>query len=216
MSFKKRLLSYITAGTGEPWLKEVEYLQNPYSQADSITPYIDTGVFPSWDVPFEMSATITKTTANRILVIGNYANVMTFWVEVTATNRVRFGSQDSTSVDPTFATIDAYTNSSYTIPLNVPTKIWAKYTPRNDATHTIDYEVGLEALDGSVKTSTTGTGYRSGTPLSSTRTLRMFQDYRSAISTFDGGFKMHQMELKYGTTRKKYIPCVDKYEAPCM
>lgn len=216
MSFKKRLLSYITAGTGEPWLREVEWLQNPYSQTDNITPYIDTEIFPSWDVPFEMSATITKTTANRILVIGNYANVMTFWVEVTATNRVRFGSQDSTSVDPTFATIDAYTSGTDTIPMNVPTKIWARYTPRNDAAHTIDYEVGLEALDGSVKTSTTGTGYRSGTALSTTRTLRMFQDYRSAVSTFDGGFKMHQLELKYGTTSRKYIPCIDKYEIPCM
>lgn len=216
MSFKKRLLSYITTTGGETWLREVEWLQNPYSQANSIVPYIDTGVFPSWDVPFEMSATITKTTANRILVIGNYANVMTFWVEVTATNRVRFGSQDSTSIDPTFATIDAYTSGADTIPMNVPTKIWAKYTPRNDAAHTIDYEVGLEALDGSVKTSTTGTGYRSGTALSTTRTLRMFNDYRSAVATFDGGFKMHQLELKYGTTSRKYIPCIDKYEIPCM
>ena len=66
MSFKKRLLSYITATGGETWLREVEWLESPFSQANSIIPYIDTGIFPSWDVPFEMSATITKTSANRI------------------------------------------------------------------------------------------------------------------------------------------------------
>ena len=217
MNFKKRLLSYITAGTGEPWLKEVEWLENPNSQADSIIPYIDTGIFPSWDVPFEMSATITKTLANRILPLSNYANQLTFYVEVTATNRVRFGSQDSTASDPTFVAFDAYTSSSYSIPLNKPTRIWLKYTPRNDAAHTVDYEIGLEVLDGSgITTTTTGTCYRSGSPASNTRTLRMFYDYRSALSTLDGGFKLHQLELKYGATHRKYIPCIDKYEMPCM
>ena len=216
MNFKKRLLSYITAGTGEPWLKEVEWLQNPYSQANSIIPRIDTDIFPSWDVPFEMSATITKTQGNRAVVLSNYPNVLTFWIEITATNRLRFASQDSTSVDPAFVSFDSLTNLSDAIPDNVPTKIWVKYTPLNDASHTINYEIGLEALDGSVKTSTSGTGYRSGTPLSTTRTLCMFQDYRTPANTFDGGFKMHQMEIKYGTTHRKYISCIDKYEIPCM
>lgn len=217
MSFKKRLLSYITATGGETWLREVEWLESPFSQADSIVPYIDTGIFPSWDVPFEMSATITKTSANRILPLSNYANQLTFYIEVTATNRVRFGSQDSTASDPTFVSFDAYTSSSYTIPLNKPTRIWVKYTPRNDSAHTIDYEVGLDVLDGSgITTSTTGTCYRSGSPASNTRTLRMFYDYRNALSTFDGGFKLHQLEIKYGTTHKKFISCIDKYETNCM
>ena len=203
MNLKKKLLNCLFTGVSAPWLTEIEWLENPISQANSIIPYIDTGIFPSWDIPFEMSATITKTSANRILPLSNYANQLTFYIEITATNRVRFGSQDSTASDPTFVSFDAYTSSSYSIPLNKPTRIWVKYTPRNDTAHSVDYEVGLEVLDGSgTTTSTTGTCYRSGSPASNTRTLRMFYDYRAALSTFDGGFKLHQLEVKYGTENK--------------
>jgi len=217
MSLKKKLLNCLFTGTYAPWLTEVEWLENPFSQADSIVPYIDTGIFPSWDLPFEMSATITKTSANRMLPLSNYANQLTFYIEVTATNRVRFGSQDSTASDPTFVAFDAYTSSSYSIPLNKPTRIWVKYTPRNDTAHSVDYEIGLEVLDGSgTTTSTTGTVYRAGSPASTTRTLRMFYDYRNALSTFDGGFKLHQLEVKYGTIHQKYVPCLDINDIPCM
>lgn len=216
MSFKKRLLSYLKAAPSMPWLTEVECLQNDYSQANNSTPYIDTEVKASWDLPFELVATVTKTSANRCLILGNAPNQRTFYVELTATNRLRFSSQDSTGTDPTFVEFNVYTSSSYPIPLNVPTKIWVKYNPLNDAAHTIKYEMGLEALDGSVSTTQTGSVYRSGEPLSTRLNLHMFNDYRTPVSTFNGGFKMHQCEIKMGTVHKKFIPCLDLNRIPCM
>lgn len=216
MSFKKRLLSYLKAAPSMPWLTEVECLQNDYSQANNSVPYIDTEVKASWDVPFELVATVTKTSANRCLVLGNAPNQKTFYVELTASNRLRFSSQDSTGTDPTFVEFNVYTSSSYPIPLNVPTKIWVKYNPLNDVAHTIKYELGLEALDGSVSTTQTGSVYRSGQPLSTRLNLRMFNDYRTPVSTFNGGFKIHQCEIKMGTAHKKFIPCLDLNRIPCM
>ena len=216
MSLKNKFLSYLKAAPSMPWLTEVEYLQNDYSQANNSVPYIDTEVKASWDVPFELVATVTKTSANRCLVLGNAPNQRTFYIELTATNRLRFSAQDSTGTDPTFVEFNIYTSSSYPIPLNVPTKIWVKYNPLNDAAHTIKYEMGLEALDGSVSTKETGSVYRAGQPVSARRNLRMFTDYRTPVSTFDGGFKIHQCEIKMGTAHKKFIPCLDLNRIPCM
>lgn len=217
MNLRKKLLTFLWAKpSGAKWLTEVENLDNNYSQADNLVPYIDTGVEASWDVPFELVATVTKTSANRCLVLGNAPNQRTFYIELTATNRLRFASQDSTGTDPTFVEFNVYTSSSYPIPLNVPTKIWVKYNPRHDSAHTIDYELGLEALDGSVSTTQTGSVYRSGDPLSTRLNLRMFNDYRTPVSTFDGGFKIHQCEIKLGNQYRKYIPCLDLNGVPCM
>lgn len=217
MNLRKKLLTFLWAKpSGAKWLTEVECLANNYSQANNLVPYIDTGVEASWDEPFEIVATVTKTSANRCLVLGNAPNQRTFYVELTATNRLRFSSQDSTGTDPTFVEFNVYTSASYPIPLNVPTKIWAKYNPRHDSAHTIDYEIGLEALDGSVSTTQTGYVYRSGEPLSTRLNLRMFNDYRTPVSTFDGGFKIHQCEIKMGNQYRKYIPCKDLNGVPCM
>lgn len=218
MNLRKKLLTFLwtTTPSGAKWLTEVECLTNNFSVEDGYRPYIDTGVEASWDVPFEIVATITKTSENRCILTGNYSNQLTFYVEITATNRIRFGSQSSTDADPTFVAFDIYTNSSYPIPMNVPTKVWVKYNPRHDVAHTVDYEVGLEALDGSVSTKETGSVYRAGQPVSARRNLRIFCDYRTAISTFDGGFKIHQCEIKMGNQYRKYIPCLDFYGVPCM
>ena len=217
MSFKKRLLSYLKASPSMPWLTEVEWLHNDYDGAADAVPYIATDITASWDLPFEYTATITKPTANRIFLCGNYPNRLTFYIEVTATNRLRFGSQDSTADDPSFIAFDIYTNSSYPIPLNVPTKVWVKYYPLNDAAHTVKYEIGLEALDGSVTRTETGTFYRAGSPSADARKkLNIFNDYRSAITTADGGYRMHQCEIKLGTQHKKFIPCLDLNRTPCM
>lgn len=217
MSLRKKLLTFLWVKQGgAKWLTEVEWLQSPYSQADNIVPYIDTGVLPSWDVPFEMTATITKTANNRIIVLGNYSGNLTYFIEVTDGNRLRIYLTASTSIDPAYIARSYYTDSNTPIPLNVPTKIWVKYIPLNDNDHKVNYEMGFEALDGSVKTTDTGSFYRYGSTPDSSRTLRMFADYRSPVSTFDGGFKLHQLEFKMGTTHRKYIPCVDKNETPCM
>ena len=205
------------ASPSMPFLTEVEWLHNDYDGDANAVPYIATDITASWDLPFEYMATITKPTANRIFLCGNYPNRLTFYIEVTATNRLRFGSQDSTADDPAFAAFDIYTNSSYPIPLNVPTKVWVKYNPLNDANHTVKYEIGLEALDGSVTRTETGTFYRAGSPSADARKkLNIFNDYRSAIATADGGFKMHQCEIKMGTAHKKFIPCLDLNRLPCM
>jgi len=215
MSLKKRLLSCLFTTTYEPWLTEVEWLENPFSQANSINPYINTGILPSWDVPFEMTATITKTSNNRIIVIGNYSGNLTNFIEVTDENRLRIYITASTSIDPSYIARSFYTDASTPIPLNVPTKIWVKYIPLNDADHRVNYEMGFEALNGSVSATDTGYFYRYGTP-TSIRTLRMFTDYRSQISTFDGGFKLHQLEIKHGTINRRYVACLDKENIPCM
>lgn len=217
MNLRKKLLTFLWAKpSGAKWLTEVECLANNFSVADGYRPYIDTGVQASWDVPFEIVATITKTSANRCILIGNYSNQLTFYVELTATNRIRFGSQISTDSDPTFVAFDIYTSSSYPIPMNVPTKVWVKYNPRHDSAHTVDYEVGLEALDGSVSTMETGSVYRAGQPTPARRNLRIFCDYRTPVSTFDGGFKIHQCEIKMGNQYRKYIASKDLNGIPCM
>lgn len=213
---RKKLAAILAAPKGAPYFCDVEYLESNYDTENNKVPYIDAGIIASWDEDFEFSATITKTTANRILVCGNYPNQLTFYIEVTASSRVRFGSQTSTSSDPTFVSFDAYTNTNYPIPLNVPTKIWVKYSPQNDASHTVNYEVGLEALDGSVKRVDTGSCYRAGSPGDTRKKLRIFNDYRSGTSTFDGGFKMHQCEIKMGTQHKKFIAALDFDIQPCM
>lgn len=212
---RKKLAALFAMADTQPYSREVESIISEYTASGNVS-YIDTGIFPSWDEDFEFVATITKTEANRTLPLSNYSGVSTFYLEMTATNRLRFGSQDSTSVDPSFEAFDTYTSNPYNIPLNVPTKIWLKYTPRNDSSNAVDYEVGLEALDGSVSTKTTGTCYRSGSPAMSNRTLRFFHDYRSSATAFNGGFKIHQLEIKHGSIHKKYIACLDKSNVPCF
>lgn len=216
MNLRKKLLTFLWTKPSIKWLREVESLANNYSQADNLVPYIDTGVEASWDEPFEMVATVTKTSANRCLVLGNAPSQRTFYIEMSASNRLRFAAQDSTAADPTFVEFNIFTNINYPIPLNVPTKIWVKYNPRHDSAHTVDYEIGLEALDGSVSTTETGSVYRSGEPSSVRLNLRMFNDYRTPVSTFDGGFKIHQCEIKMGNQYRKYIPCLDFNGVPCM
>ena len=213
MSIKDRFLSYMKASPSMPWLTEVEWLHNDYDYSSGSVPYIDTGIKNNWDVPFEMSATITKTSANRIIVLGNYSGNLTNFIEVTVEGRLRIYITASTSIDPSYIARAFYTDVSTPIPLNVPTKIWVKYIPLNDADHTINYEMGLEALDGSVSNTNTGSFYRSG---SSTRNIQLFMDSRPNNQDFDGGFKMHQCEIKNGTVHKKFIPCLDLNRVPCM
>ena len=217
MSIKSKYIDLLKSSIEMPYITEVEWLHNDYDGASSSVPYINTGIIANWDLPFEMTATVTKTTANRILLCGNYPNQLTFYIEITATNRVRFGSQNSTDADPSFVAFDIYTNSSYPVPLNVPTKIWVKCNPLNDAAHTVNYEIGIEALDGSVTRTETGSFYRAGTPVNDARKrINIFNDYRTAVTTFDGGFKLHQIDIKLGTEHKKFVACLDKNRIPAM
>lgn len=214
MSLRKKLLTFLWAKPSIKWLTEVENLDSNYNASTNQT-YIDTGVRHSWDVPTEITATIAKTTGNRSLIIGCYSGARTFSIETTATNRLRLYVSTSTSTDPTYTLVDQLTPSSSAIPLDTPTKIWVRFNPLGDAAHTVNYEMGLETLNGEVKTSVSGSFYRDGQPASS-RTLRMFYDYRADATAFNGGMKIYQLELKNGEEYRKYIPCLDLNNIPCM
>jgi len=212
---RKKLAALFAMADTQPYSREVDSIQSEYDSDASKVTYIDTDILPSWDEDFEMVSTFTRTSNNRIIFLGNYSGNLTNFIEITDGGRLRIYITASTSTDPSYIARSFYTDSTIPIPLNVPTKIWVKYSPQNDTDHTVNYEIGFEALDGSANTKDTGSFCRYGSPTSA-RTLRVFTDYRSPASSFNGGFKIHQLEIKHGSIHKKYIACLDKSNVPCF
>ena len=215
MNLRKKLLTFLwTKPSSAKWLTEVECLANHYSQGDNLVPYIDTGIINSWDDELVITATISKIADGRRAVIcGNYSGRLTVNLEVAGGNATRLYCMADTNVDPLHTLVDKY---GPIVPENKPSKVWLKCTPLGDTDHTINYEIGVEALDGSFSSTSTGSFYRYGSPASN-RQLRLFYDYRGgASSVFDGGFNMYQIEIKNGTNHKKFVPCLDLNRIPAL
>lgn len=214
MALKKKFFYLLSSGKAVG-LKEVEWLRNNYNTSENEAPYIDTGIKNSWDSPLEVIATTQRPKANRFVIIGNYNASLSFNIEIATGGNLRFYATESADIDPTYTMVDTLTSG--TLSLDVPYKVWLKLNPLNDASHTVNYELGFESLeDSSVTETITGTLYRSG---SSSQNLCLFMDparVENKRSVFDDGQKIHQIEIKQVGNYKKFIPCLDDSNVPCM
>lgn len=219
MSVRRKFLSFLRSSASMPWYTEVEYLQFNHKASlitdNSLTPCINTGIKNNWDYPMEIVATVSKTLdGTRAIICGNYANNLTMSLELSAENKLRFFATSSRTIDDTYIELSEYLTTA--IPSNKPTRVWLKWNPLKDDAHTVTYEFGYEALDGSGTETATGSLYRSGQVRYDTRTLRIGGDYRSALAAFDSDLKVYKVDITNGDVQKRFIPCLDLNRIPSM
>lgn len=205
-------------GFENDFLYEVEWIK-PNVNASGTTKYvpiIDTELYNDWDKPLEVTGVLQRNDSKRHFIIANYGAALSFNLETSDQNQLRFYGQGSLDYDSTFVTFDYRTGA---IPLDTPVKFWLKLSPKLDAAHTVDYDFGWETLDGSSSSSQAGAVYRAGTCSDS---LLLFADYRAIkwgstwTNAFDGGLKLHYLKYKNGAVQRNWIPCITTDRVPCL
>ena len=191
---------YLSYFNEENIYDDVEYLESNYNKNSSLYQYIDTEKKVNFSKDNVISGTFMMTEAHRAVLMGGYEpSKMTMSLEVTADRKVRMYFTRASSAYPV---LDISTTEQY--PLN--TVILYKWS-WDVATST--YTLDVSTLDGTVKSTLTGTSARSGTSNGS-RTMCMFLDqFRvdSPDADFNGTFRIYQTKwIEDGETILNFIP----------
>ena len=193
-------VNYLSYFNEENIYDDVEYLESNYDKNSSLYQYIDTGKKINFSKDNVISGTFMIPDTSRKVIMGGYeANKANMSIEVTDDQKIRLYF---TRVSVSQPVLDLKTDEVY--PLN--TIILYKFTW--DATNTT-YTLDVSTLDGTVKSTLTGTAPRSGTS-NGTRTMCMFLDqYRVASpdADFNGKFRIYQTKwIEDGVTIFNFIP----------